>query len=86
MKNEHMYGAMIERGEITAILEEGYEVKSLSRPGVTTPPIPAQERIEKIIVDAEHNARIEYREYAVGDRVYFFMFDDGKGMVIAAAL
>lgn len=83
MNHENAYGAMVERGEIMAILDEGYVVQSLSRLGVITPPIPAQEMIVKITMDAENNIQIEHRKYAAGDRVYFFLFDDGKGMVIA---
>lgn len=83
MRQGNAYGAIIERGEITGMENGGYIVKSLSRHGVTTPPIPAQEAIKEIIVDGEHAVHIEYETYAAGDRVYFFMFDDGRGMVIA---
>ena len=83
MKHGNAYGAIIERGEIMGMEDGGYIVKSLSRMGVITPPIQAQEPIEKINAGTDAGFEIEYRKYAAGDRVYFFMFDDGRGMVIA---
>ena len=67
MKNK--CGAMIERGEITAITDREYIVTSFSRAGIETPPLNA-------LNDAE---------YDVGDHVYFFMFPDGDGRIISKA-
>ena len=60
------YGALIERGVILSAEADGYRVESFARDGVITPPIPA----------------INDTEYTVGDRVYFFLFDDGRGSVL----
>lgn len=62
------YGAIAERGEIVKITERGYIVKSVDRPGTITPPM----------------TDILGSIYNVGDRVIFFMFDDGNGRIIAA--
>lgn len=64
------YGARVERGKILKITEQKYVVASLSRSGITTPPIPA--------MDAQ-------AEYAAGDTVYFILFEDGHGCVLAKA-
>ena len=68
MKNEcnSPYGAFIERGQVTAAKEDGYIVESYDRPGVITPPI-------KGMNNEEHSA---------GDRVFFFLFNDGDGKII----
>ena len=62
------YGAAIERGVITEVCDGGYRVSSYSRKGITTPAIPS----------------IDGRDYQAGNRVYFFMFDDGHGAILAA--
>lgn len=62
------YGAVIERGIVLVVTPAGYKVKSLTRDGITTPAIPA----------------INGGTFAVGDRVYFFLFDDGRGGVLSA--
>lgn len=62
------YGANIERGRVTAICEDGYRVDSYTRPGILTPPLPS----------------LNGAAYSVGDRVYFFVFEDGHGLIIAA--
>lgn len=62
------YGACIERGVVTMVCEGGYKVKSLTRDGITTPALPS----------------IGGTTYQVGDRVYFFVFDDGHGAILAA--
>lgn len=62
------YGAQIERGHIESISEDGrYKVVSDSRNGITTPALPS----------------IGGAAYDVGDDVYFFMFDDGHGAILA---
>ena len=65
-KQAERYGAVIERGRISAVEATGYVVESESRPGIVTPPIP----------DIAGTTR------AVGDRVVFFMFDDGDGRIL----
>lgn len=62
------YGASIERGIVLAAESDGYRVKSLTRDGVVTPPI----------------AAVGEGEYAVGARVYFFVFDDGRGAILGS--
>ena len=62
------YGAAIERGRIISAEDDGYRVMSYSRDGITTPLLPA-------ISDAT---------YKVDDRVYFFVFEDGHGAILAA--
>jgi len=61
------YGAPIERGQVVAKTGEGLRIASYDRSGVITPPLP-------MMAGAEAET---------GERVYFFMFDDGRGMVIA---
>lgn len=62
------YGATVERGIVKEVCAEGYKVQSYTRNGVITPAIPAARGAA----------------YEVGDRVYFFVFDDGHGMILAA--
>nr|DAU77505.1 MAG TPA: hypothetical protein [Caudoviricetes sp.] len=57
----------IERGEIREKTESGYVVASLDREGIETQPIKA----------------LEDKEYTVGERVYFFCFQDGTGKIIS---
>lgn len=59
------YGTRIERGEITGIGEDGYIVTGYDRENLITPEIPA----------------LNSETYAEGDRVYFFLFQDGTGAV-----
>jgi len=66
METNKGYGATIERGEIIGAEDTGYLIASFSRHGLTTPPL----------------AAINQSTYAVGDKVYFFMFDDGKGAIL----
>ena len=62
------YGAEIERGRIITAENDGYTVMSYTRENIITPPIPA----------------IGGATYIVGDRVFFFVFDDGHGAILAA--
>ena len=68
MKNENNppYGALIERGLVTKATESGYVVESSDRKGVVSPPITG----------------ITNEIYSAGDRVFFFLFDDGDGLII----
>ncbi|MBP3541811.1 MAG: hypothetical protein J6K72_08405 [Clostridia bacterium] len=65
---ENRCGAMIERGEVAEVTPEGYRVKSYDRDGVTTGVLPTAGG----------------KTFAIGEKVYFFMFPDGKGLVLAA--
>lgn len=62
------YGAEIERGEIIEIQDDSYRVSSLSRNGIVTPLLKG----------------IGNEKYALNQKVYFFIFDDGKGRILAA--
>lgn len=82
------YGARIERGRIAEI-QEGeetlYIVQSLTRDGILTLPIPALKiSREAHIIAGDGSIQNEYETYAVGDCVYFFLFGDGQGMILAA--
>ena len=68
MKNEYnpQYGATIERGRIISAQAGKYTVESYDRDGVTTPPI----------------TTTDDNSYNTGDRVFFFMFNDGTGRII----
>lgn len=61
------YGAVLERGEVMEAANGKYRVESLTRIGITTPPLPALQGLSA----------------QVGDRVYFYLFDDGTGILIA---
>lgn len=65
-QENNSYGAKIERGYIVQVAEDGYIVQSYDRHGMKTP-------IIKSIND---------HQYGAGDRVYFFLFDDGCGKII----
>lgn len=67
-QENNSYGAKIERGVIAQTVDGKYTVQSFDRPGLVTPPI-------ETINQQQHNA---------GDRVYFFLFDDGCGKIIAS--
>lgn len=62
--------ARIERGIILQAEDGMYTVQSYGRGGLVTPGIPAM------------TAGIG--PFAAGDRVYFFLFDDGHGAVIGS--
>lgn len=65
---ENKNGARIERGIITQKTDDGYTIKNLTRWGLDAQDIPALPGI-----DAQ-----------IGDRVYFFLFGDGQGLILAA--
>lgn len=86
MKMENRaYGAMIERGTITAILGGKYIVASLDRSGIVSPMLDT-------LGSAGSEASVsgvtlfltagDDTQYAVGDTVYFFMFRDGTGTIL----
>ena len=66
-ENNAPFGALIERGVITATSDDGYSVESFDRKGVITPPITG----------------ISQETYSAGDRVFFFLFNDGHGKILA---
>lgn len=75
MEKEY-YGAPIERGTIVSIDGDRYRVASYSRDGVRSLPMKAI-----IDFDTDYDG-VPIRRYGIGDRVYFFMFDDGNGMIL----
>lgn len=58
--------ASIERGTVLSAENGDYVVASFDREGIQSPPIQA----------------IDGGEYAVGSRVYFFLFPDGTGKIL----
>lgn len=77
MKQEkEMFGTMIEQGIIVSIQGDGYRIDSYSRDGLTTKPI-------KAIADWDIDENgIPVRRYGIGDKVFFFLFEDGNGMIL----
>lgn len=62
------YGAQVERGQVLMVLEDGRaQIESFSRPGMTTPPLRAPAGLEP----------------ATDDIVYFLLYPDGRGMILA---
>lgn len=61
------FGAHMERGKVTEFAEGKYRLESISRPGITTPPL----------------SPIYGLELEVGDMAFFCLFNDGTGIVIA---
>lgn len=60
------YGARLERGLVLEARETGYVVRSLDRDGIVTPAIPA----------------MGSAAFGEGDKVIFFLFRDGTGMIV----
>lgn len=60
--------AFVERGKITAEKDGLYKVESYGRAGLVTPWIPAM--------------AASMMPFDIGEKVYFFLFDDGHGAVI----
>lgn len=67
MSKEKSYGAPIERGVIETIEDGGYRVASFTRNGITSLPMKTMNEADTL---------------SIGDRVYFFLFDDGDGLII----
>ena len=65
-QENNSYGAKIERGVITSATGDGYMVKSYDREGIVTPIIKS----------------IQDHQFSAGDRVYFFLFNDGCGKIL----
>ena len=65
--NNEIYGATLERGVIDCIEDGKYRVSSITRDGITSMPIkPVREE----------------DTYEIGDMVYFFLFNDGDGLIL----
>lgn len=67
MIKDKSYGASIERGAVESIEDGGYRVASFTRDGITTPPLKTMNETDAL---------------SIGDRVFFFLFDDGDGLII----
>ncbi len=63
------YGALLERGRVLSVSEDGAAVESLERGNVTSPPLAFPESLA----------------LAPGDTVYFCLFDDGDGLILEKA-
>lgn len=70
----------IQRGQIDRIEDGGFVVKSLTRRDVESRPIKCANAYVKEF-SGEPPAEDKY-QYRPGDRVYFFMFPDGRGMIL----
>lgn len=68
--NQGQAGAMVERGVIVGSDGAGYSVRSLDRDGIITPGL-------KVL-----SCRRYTPQYAAGTLVYFFVFPDGRGMIL----
>ena len=74
-ENENRQGAIIDRGKIIREESGGYVVSSYQNPQVVTRPMNVREY--------EGDPPIERKyTYATGDEVYFFMFPDGRGLIL----
>ena len=60
------YGAPLERGVIEEITDGKYRVASITRDGIKSLPIPS----------------IAKDTLSVGDKVLFYVFEDGDGLII----
>lgn len=90
------WGARIERGIIAKANGTQYKVKSLDRDGIISPWIEVLSIEPKIRISVTHDqyentvsetltASYQPSEYTVGDMVYFFLFNDGRGAIIGKA-
>ena len=79
-ENQAFPGATIDRGIIKSEESGGFVVASYTREGVETRPLKA---VNAYVREYEGDPPTEHKyTYAVGDEVYFFMFDDGRGMIL----
>lgn len=67
MENE-IYGSTLERGVIEKIENGKYRVSSLTRDGISSMPIKSANETDT---------------YSIGDTVYFFLFNDGDGLILS---
>ena len=61
-----IFGGIVERGEVSQVQQDGYIISSLDRNGIITSPIKP----------------VGTESYKAGDRVYYFIFNDGTGRII----
>ena len=86
-KMEKTGGVSIERGEITEkrkVDQWQYKVESMTRKGVGTRWMEAVSAYCNEYTEAEQESG--KKEYQVGDEVYYFMFADGRGMILGKML
>ena len=88
--NEQVLGAFLDRGKI---VEKSagplYRVESYTREGVKTRWIESINQYVneyKSVLPYDAEAQQDKFEYAVNDEVYFFMFPDGRGMILGKLL
>lgn len=67
-ENNCFDAARIERGIVVSVSSGLYQIRSYGRDGLVTPGIPALAG--------------GGQPYAVNEKVYFFLFDDGTGAVL----
>lgn len=82
-KTEKTGGISVERGKITAKRLRAclqYKVESETRKGVDSRWMEAVSAYCNEYTDAKHNEG--KFEYSVGEEVYYFMFADGRGMIL----
>ena len=68
----------IERGKISGGGPGAYVVESFTRGGVETRPIAAA---NEYVSECTCDGRSKYL-YSAGDEVFYFMFPDGRGMIL----
>ena len=79
-ENENRQGAIIDRGKIIREESGGFVVSSYQNPQVFTRPMkPVNEYVREYEGDPPHEHKYTY---ATGDEVYFFMFPDGRGLIL----
>ncbi|MBR3740539.1 MAG: hypothetical protein IKN04_08770 [Clostridia bacterium] len=70
----------VERGEIDRIEDGGFIVKSLTRKDVESRPMQC---VNLYVNEYKGDPPVEDKfQYKPKDRVYFFMFPDGRGMIL----
>ena len=78
-----LYGAAIERGEITEKQGNTYKIKSFDRDGVETPPLPVlfdpPWSQGCAVENCPQHCKITYQ---TGDKVCFVLFPDGTGFIL----
>ena len=86
-KTEKTGGISIERGKIAEKRKKDnfqYKVESATRKGVKSRWMEATTAYCNEYTDGEHgNGKYEFN---VGDEVYYFMFADGRGMILGVIL
>ena len=79
-ENEALEGAAIDRGKILRAEGGGFIVASYQNPDVETRPM---QPVNEYVREYEGDPPTENKyTYAAGDEVYFFMFPDGRGMIL----